>query len=270
MPMMTLADEYDYVNYFGVGMSKEQYNNLLELGFSESEITYMSEEEFNANKDVVGKLEADVTNYYVNVVRYDITGKIVSSSDMQISKEDYMNSDNLLMPLGDGLVGTSYKEMRTTIAKADSKYRYKVNLKWKTMPATRSYDIIGIGFEPNVYLNSDINFQQKYCSLNICKTNTAINSSSVNPNGVGVSFLLPSSKEITSMESTLYFDVSKVISGTIKLMTAYGDYSHATKKIAGGAAQMFAVNQAGVDLSTTIEDYYDAIDSAAATWSGTW
>ena len=43
----------EYTNYYGINMTEQEYNNLLNLGFTEDEIYYMSEESFELNKDNV-------------------------------------------------------------------------------------------------------------------------------------------------------------------------------------------------------------------------
>lgn len=268
LPVVVLASE-DYVNYFGVRMSSVEYANLLELGFTDDEINYMSESEFNNNKNIVGNLEAATTRYFVNIVRYDSTGRMISNSDMEITEEDY--NEEPIMPLGDGHTVTTYKEMRTTIAAASSKYRYKVTLTWKKMPAVRSYDIIGIGIEPAlVYIDSSLIFNQTYCVSSSCTNSSTINNNSYSLTGAGASFKLPTSTSITSLSSYFYFDVSKEKSGTLTTMYAYGDYSHATSTISGGSAQGFYVNQSGIVLSSSISSHYDGINSADAVWHGSW
>ncbi len=268
-PVVVFAKDNYYTNYYGIEMSKEEYDNLVELGFSESEIYYMLEDDFIFNKDIEGHLVADTTNYYVNIIRYDATGRIVSNSDMQVSKDDYENG--LPQPISyDGYIETSYKKMRTTIS-SGTKFRYKVNLVWKSMPAVRSYDIIGIGMEELVYINSALSFSQTYCSTpSFCKTDTTVNSTIINPTGAGASFLLPSSKEVTSLQSTFYFDVSKNVSSTLTLLYAHGDYAHATKSLSGGSAQGFIVNIGGIQLASGITSYYDTMDRATAKWTGSW
>ena len=53
-------------------------------------------------------------------------------------------------------------------------------------------------------------------------------------------------------------------------MIAYGDYAHAVKTISAGSSDGFWVDQGGVIVDDSIEDYYDTINSANATWSGSW
>ena len=161
--------------------------------------------------------------------------------------------------------------MTTTISATGSNYRYKVSLVWKIMPATRSYDIIGIGIINSlVRVGSSLTFNQNYCISNSCTNTSTINSSNTSETGAGVSFKLPTSSNITSLSSYLYFTVVKDTTSTITAMCAYGDYSHATSSITAGNAQGFYVTAGGIDLDDEIMSYYDSIDKATATWTGSW
>ena len=273
IPGVVFADGNAYYeNYYGVKMSREEYNNLVELGFSESEIKYTSEDDFKYNNNFTGELVSDNTNYYVNIVRYDATGRVISDNDIRISKEDYIKNSGI-EPLGfmDGLIQTEYKELRTTISKVDSKFRYKVNLKWTKFPSTRSYDIIGIGIDAEVITSGDAHFSQTYCVLQICTTDTKTNDMTYNLTGAGASFALPTGT-VTKLESTLYFNVAKLnSSSTITSQSAYGDYAHATKKISSDYARMYMVAPGvGVSLYEESIDYYDRISPSIAGWTGTW
>lgn len=268
MPVVVLASE----NYYGISMSEEEYNNLLELGFTEEEIYYMEEEEFNNNKNIEGNLEATTEKYFVNIIRYDSTGKIISNNDMEVTEDDYDGNGIMLLSY-DGYVETTYKKMVVTIAAASSKYRYKVTLTWKNMPKVRSYDIIGIGFDAGVYnAGGSYVFNQTSCVSTNCTNTNTVNSETIDSlSGLGVSFKLPTSTSLTTLRSYFYFDVSKLSSsGTITEMYAYGDYSHATSTVSSGAANGFYVNQAGIVLSNNIVDSYDSISEATAYWNGTW
>lgn len=274
IPGVVFADgDAYYENYYGVKMSREEYNNLVELGFSESEIKYMLEDDFNYNNNFTGELVSDNTNYYVNIVRYDATGRIISDNDIRISKEDYMKNSEI-EPLGssDGLIQTDYKELRTTISKVDSEeFRYKTNLKWTKFPSTRSYDIIGIGIDANILTSGNAHFSQTYCVVQFCTTDTKTNDITYNLTGIGASFALPTGT-VTQLESTLYFNVMKLDSNsTIRTQSAYGDYAHATKKISSGNAKMYMVAPGvGISLYEESIDYYDRISPSIATWTGTW
>lgn len=268
LPVVVSANTY-YVNYNGIEMSEEDYSNLLELGFTEEEIYYLTLEEFTNNKDVVGNLEATTTRYFAHIVRYSSTGQFISETDMEIDEASY-NSE-VVMPRGDGYIETTYKQLRTTISKVNSLYRFKVSLVWKQMPAKRSYDIIGIGYDPYVSVSGSLVFSQNSCVSTNCTSTSTRNSTSINTNGSGVSFKLPTSTSITTLSSYLYFNITKTNSSdTITAMYAYGDYAHATSTITGGNAQGFYVNQAGIMIADSIKSYYDTIQAANALWTGTW
>ncbi len=274
VPGVVFADgDAYYENYYGVKMSKEEYDNLVELGFSESEIEYMLEDDFNYNNSFNGELVSDTTNYYVNIIRYDATGRIISDNDFRISKEDYIKNSGV-EPLGysDGLIQSEYKELRTTISQIDSvEFRYKVNLQWRKFPAVRSYDIIGIGVDSHILTSGDAHFSQTYCVLNFCKTSTETNDIGYDLTGIGASFALPT-ETVTKLESSLYFNVVKLsINNTVKSQNAYGDYSHATKKISSSNAMRYNVAPSvGIELNSAIYSYYDDITPAVARWTGTW
>ncbi len=268
IPCVALANE-KYVNYYGIEMSEEEYNNLVGLGFTENEIYYMLEDDFNYNKDIKSKLESSTTNYYVNVTRYDATGKIMSSNDMQISEDEYNRPVQLLSY--DGYIGTAYKKMTTTISKSGDRYRAKVNLVWRQFPAVRSFDAIGIGFDPVVYVYGDLHFSQTYCITVYCETSTKISNDSYSPTGAGVSFQLPG-KDVkpTSLESTFYYDLIKDYSGTLTEFYVYGDYAHAIKEVTAGMVRGFMVYAGGIVIRDEVSSYYDSIDAAVAKWTGSW
>ena len=267
--VVQIVDASSYQNYYGIEMTEEEYNNLEQLGFEETDIYYMSEDEFNYNKDIEGNLEATSTRYFAHITRYDATGRIISSNDMEITEEDY-NSE-VVMPIGDAYIETTYKRLKTVIATSGSKYRYKVTLTWKMMPAVRSHDIIGIGcVSSRVYIDATSpRFSQTSCIGTSCTNTATYVGSYIGTNGAGVSFKLPSSTSITTLHSFYFYDVNKATS-TVTSMIAYGDYADAVKTISAGASDGFWVDQGGIDLVDSIEDYYDTINSANATWSGSW
>jgi len=197
-----------------------------------------------------------------------------NSYSEEITKEEYDNFDlnSLVTPLdySNGYIETNYKKMTSSIVKNGSTYRYKVVLEWKTMPSTRSYDIIGIGFPASVKPQSSIAFNQYYC-FNNGSCNTSVSYTPyIGVNGVGASFGLPVGS-LTTLKQTLYVDMVKSdSSNTIINQYAYGDYSHATKTISYDNARKYVVSSGGIILNSSITNYYDSINTANATWSGTW
>ena len=263
-----------YTNYNNIEMTEQEYQNLVELGFTESEIYQMGNEEFLNNKDINATLVTEKEEYY-KVTTITKNGLSTSTSEV-ISKEQYnkeKNSTNMqTRSTYDGIVETTYKLMRTNISNLNAnEYRYKVTLDWQQIPSTRSHDIIAIGFEPAlVQLNSLVYFQQNY-------TNSSGSHSSITcvpiegSNGVSSVFKLPTGT-LTALSSYLYYDVRKAASGiTVTAMDAAGDYSHATSTVSESNAQLHSVNHVtGIELNSSISSKYDGINIALASWYGTW
>ena len=57
----------EYENYYGIEMTNEEYNTLLNLGFSEDEIYYMNEETYLENKDLDATLFSKNKRYYKTI-----------------------------------------------------------------------------------------------------------------------------------------------------------------------------------------------------------
>lgn len=188
--------------------------------------------------------------------------------DYQVLKDEYIlssvNENNI------GITETIDKEMITTIFTNENYYRYKVIVVWKNIPSVRSYDIIGIGFFNNLKLKSGITFKQEYCYLNgICSSDTK-NFPQIFDNGVGTMFKLPDG-DLYSLKQTLYFDVEKNTDEIIFNQDIYGDYSHAIETIPFSKARGYkVVLSSGIICNHNIANYYDSINVAKASWSGSW
>ena len=80
---------------------------------------------------------------------------------------------------------------------------------------------------------------------------------------------MPSGNYI-SLGQKLYFDVEKDVDATILKQIAVGDYAHAVKSISLSNALNYSVNIDGLSLKSSIKDYYDEINYAQTSWSGSW
>lgn len=262
-----------YTNYNNIEMTENEYNNLVELGFTENEIYLMGNEEFQANKNIESTSVDSVEQYYKTTTIIKNGIKTISSEI--ISKEQYeleKNNNQQTKSIYDGLVTSEYKHMLMHMAQLDEvEMRLKITLTWLNIPITRSYDIIAIGFQQAyVDINSSIFFQQNY--TNSSGNYTAITCIPLEfDTGASVVFDLPNGT-ISALSSYMYYDVIKVDeSYTITHMDAGGDYAHATSSISAANAQRHTVNHAsGIELHSSIENYYDGINVATATFLGEW
>ena len=262
-----------YINNNGIEISDNDYINLLNLGFTEFEIENMNLDEFNSNHNLIGNIVSSETKYYKNVTRYDNNNNLISNNDYEITLTDYISGEqtNINLPYGNGYVETNYKKMTTQIISVVNKYRYKVTVQWKSIPSVRSYDIIGIGINSNVVIDSGITFQQDYCYSNGTCYSSNVSMVKTLSSGGGALFCLPSSSNVSSMSSYLYFNVNKKNTGSIiTSQHAYGDYAHAVKTTYTSYYDHFSVTQAGIVLDSTSVNSYDTMSSAIASWSGNW
>lgn len=252
----------EYKNYFGIEMNNQQYNNLLELGFSEDEIYYMSEETFESNKDILSTLVANDTKYYKSVYT-DLDGNSYSA---EVSAAEYENQSPIQTR---GYVETTYKKVVTTMSQLDNQFRYKVTTAWKQMPSVRSYDIIGIGFSDAVYISSLVNFSYTYAlpTGEYINDGTYYFKQKISTGGSAV-YKFPT--EARAMTAVLYYDIAKInSSSTITSLEMCGDYAHATTNVSASNYNSHGIDDNGILLGSNI-GYYDAIPCAVSSWGGTW
>lgn len=221
-------------------------------------------------------------------VKYYKTTTVLSSSEVmrnaglgetssfteEITEEEFNNAeqDPTVGPRisYDQTIETNYKRLTSEIIKNNTIYRYQATLFWKTIPSTRSYDIIGIGHYADVGESGGVVFIQDYCYGSSDCYDSTMYYSKTGANGSGATFNLPTGS-VTYLEQTLYFDVEKVDSSdTIYYQEAAADYSHATRTISYANAKKFSLNLGGLVLNSSIESYYDTTPTATAVWEGTW
>lgn len=253
----------DYENYYGIEMSNQQYNNLLNLGFNEDEIYYMDEQTFEENKDLPATLVSKNEKYYKSIYT-DLNGETYS---VEISEEEYNNQGTNLPR---GTVSTEYKNIVSTLSQNGSYFRYKISVLWKQFPSTRSYDMIGIGFEDDVYIASSVYFNYYHCdSSGDCTTSSTYYNKKKTSTGGSAVYKLPS-YDIRSLSSTLYYDVAKDTTNTITYLEMCGDYAHATSTVDSSQYTNYDITINGLELSSNNISYYDATPCALSSWGGSW
>lgn len=190
----------------------------------------------------------------------------------EITEEEY-NSANVSQTIivnGNVTIENSYEKLTTSISSIGSYYRYNADLEWKTMPSTRSYDTIGIGFPSSVKKLGGLYFEQTYCtSASNCNTSTSYLYSYSSTNGVGVTFQQPSGS-LYSLNHHMHFNVTKNTSAIITSQHAYGEFAHAISSVSLTNAKKYSVDTYGIAFQSGIGSYYNKIGVAEATWYGTW
>lgn len=196
-------------NESSIIVNQEDKQTLINLGFTEDEISNMDQEEFDQNKFLEGEVVAENTKFYkvIEVATNDVvsspyqekTRLSVNSPDEQkdsttsieldekayweeLAKDDSQNltatSNKSIGTLAytPGTHKTSYKTLTTTIVKlSSSKFRVKTSITWHKMPSNRKIDVIGTAVN-SAYWAPDISTQygkQNWVIHHYCTPNTS-------------------------------------------------------------------------------------------------
>lgn len=252
----------EYENYYGIAMTSQEYNTLINLGFSADEIYYMDLQTFEDNKDLNATLVSKTEKYYKTIY----TGLDGRDTSVEVTRDEY-NNQGTITPRG--TLTTEYKYIVSTLSQNGNKFRYKVNISWRKMPSTKSYDIIGIGFDDPVYIDSSVYFNYYWCnSSGDCTTASDYYNKKKLSTGGGAVYKFPSSAN--SLSAALWYDVSKNTSNTITSLTMYGDYSHATTAVNVGNVSDYNITYDGILLGNSLYSSYDATPCVVSAWDGSW
>lgn len=245
-----LAVNHTSVNYFGIEMTMDEYMTLLNLGFTEDEIYYMTEETFEENKDLDATLVASSTKYYKTVVpMYGM------SYSVEVTPQEYLNHGDAQIL---GTLTTYYRRAVSTISENGTKYRYKLSNGWLNWPPVASYDIMAIGFEDSVYISSNnVYFNYYYIDDDGAHTSTVWYDRKKTSTGGSVVYKMPSN--VISLSSQLYFDVKKNTTDTLTGLTMCADYAHAMSNVTSSQAANHGISSGGIVHDASVVNYYDAV-----------
>ena len=252
------AEENIIENYFGIKMTATEYNNLLNLGFSEEDIYLMDEDTYINNKDLIGHVVS------TNITRYK-TVKRGLESVTYVATEEEFQSRNEVRPLG--VVENYWRSVVTRITQIDSNYRYTVSTIWNTMPDERDYDVIAIGIQNEVVRSTYPTFTRHYCDYDDCY-NSNVGAIKTADYGAGASFKIPSGT-LTGLGASLYFDVQKDVSWTLTYQEFCGEYAHGYGTTLA-ESRNYGIATGGIAFKGTSIDKYTIMGCSYGTWTGTW
>lgn len=282
-PAVLATSDMYYTNNEGYSMTEKQYNNLLNLGFTEKQIERMDYETFQKNKDIEARIVArdikyiKTTTIMRNGIKFHTSESLTEEemlSEVQAAKEQPPYSTRGVPgTYYNGAAETDYKAIQMVIVNVDDyTMRYKLDTYWYIMPNNRSYDIMGIGIEANkVQINSGIDFREDWWTPSDTAGYTTANYPKIQNTGGVVLFPLPSGS-LDSLEQYMYFTVDKKPGvGTVYDLTATGDYAHATVTVSNNAYNYMSVNYVtGIEIDTPYANSFDEMDEAVANFVGTW
>lgn len=246
------AEAY-YTNNYGVEMSEEEYNHMLEI-YSERRTGYITQEEFDSLKDseIVSRDVTYSKDIYVNG-EYFVTE--------EVSEEEYENLDGSIQVYATGYVETSYKKLVATVSNIGSYHQLICALSWKQIPAYRSYDVFA--FRLNHFNYSNFSGEQLYF---IGSTAYRINYTTASEgyksfsNGAGVSMNLKDGSNITGYELTIGARLT-FNSYNYTQAHAYVSYQHAQANVSRAQSMNYTLDIAGygnvVYFASGVAGYYD-------------
>ena len=274
------SNEVYYINRHNIEMTENEYNNLLGLGFTASQIDAMEQDEFIANKDIEGTVLSEATKYYKNTT--GIRNGVKTYTVEEITEEEALlerQSQNLPTrgPVGsyyDGVSATNVLEVRAKIIGVSNSYmRYKTDVEWIGMPSYRYFDIWGIAFESNkVQIASTLVFKEKWQTTSNVYGELTSGVPKTESTGGSVQMQLPSGSLLT-LDSYLYFNVSKQANvGTITELNMCGDYAHSTYDYDPNVMYYHysVFRPAGIDIDYPYDLDYSQLPPACAKFVGTW
>ena len=227
---MSLTQDDNYINYNNIEITPSEKEKLLNLGFTESQIEMMYQEEFDNNKSLNGQIVAQATKYYKSTIFYPDSSISTFSADEsdnnpivyneEITEEEYNNLPNetvientpaLTRGYQPGYTETNGKKLTTTIIAVNGRYRLKADLVWKNVPVTRSNDVLAIGIDSTVSGIPNTKYvKQNWTYDNPCSRTCEYRSSTsaswkTDSSGFGAAFTLPSNTtcSITSGENVM-------------------------------------------------------------------
>lgn len=273
----------NFINNSGVVMTQQEIENLKKLGFNDFDINNMNQITFDENKNLIGEVVAVTTKYYKtetimpnnssSVMTYNSAVTPITRS-VEITKEEYDNSDNTISTFASAVVNTEYKEMTTSIVAVNGRYRYRNVVRWKKLPVWQTVDIISIGFDEKVYgVSSTKRLNAYYTFDNSCGLNVTTNGVwQLNSTGYGVTFDWPEKDNISASSEgfyvDMYFEVDKNTTDTINVLNAYGNYRHGKGNFTASGVSVGVSISYFIGLSVNFEDSFDTISTAQATYTG--
>ena len=246
----------NYVNYYGIEMTTDEYNTLLNLGFTDDEITYMDERTFEENKDLDATLVA-TTHKYLKIIHPMYGASYVTELTEQQFYEQ--TSGQIASPLGE--VTTQYIHEVATISQNGSKYRYKNSVNWTSIPEEKYFDVIGIGFDTRVAIDSSVYFNYGYINASGNYTTSTLYYNKKNTaSGGTTTYKIPST--LYSLSANIYFDVIKNTTDTLTELEFCGDYAHSLSSVTSSQAANHYIGPLGIDFDASVYYYFNQIPCA--------
>lgn len=236
-PLYTFAESI--TNNNGVVISEEEYNNFLKIHTHEY-IMLMNENEYERLKelnysDVQSKViyVETIYNPHLNLV-----------TEREITKEEYESPVKPLLNDGADSTSTTAKQLTMSLVGGTTWNYVTVTASWKGIPATRSYDVIGVRGKNFEFRDGSQTGKQIYTTGGVDKLiSYAWNGTNIkrHDNGFGISMNIVNNS-ISSLQLTVSCDVTP----TASTSTLFGSYQHATSSVSLSDSQNYTLTSTGL------------------------
>ena len=261
LPININALENNYENPNKVSIPLDTYTDLQKL-FTTAYIDTLTQDEYDDLMDKNIDFDSVVQNkIYVRTDYNTLTGQVINT---EVSELEY----NLGMPAGQYMpqasyIETSYKWLNVSVANAGTGYAFfSSTAHWKTMPATRSFDVIAARLSGFTKINGTQMGKQIYTlngttdSVQYSWNGTNINNQS---NGFGISMNLLDSN-VTFLECTINSSLTKD-DYSARVSTSY---QHAVTNVTLATSKSYILEAGGlgnvIQFTGIIPSYYDGMN----------
>ncbi len=235
LPLYTHAE--NITNQNGVVMTEEEYNNFLKI-YTEPYIMTMTQEKYEKAK------EYDYSNVKTETIYVETkyNPHLGISSDKIISKEEYDNIKPGLKPnLSDNgaYEETTAKTFSLSLVGSTTWNTIIATATWKSIPSTRSFDVIGFRGYDFRFSEGSQSGTQVYKENGTYKyINYGYNGTNIKKfdNGYGISMNIVNNT-ISYLQTTTECDVTP----TSAHPTIYASYQHAVKDISLSQSQNYSL-----------------------------
>ncbi len=245
----------------GIELSEEEYNNFLKMHTHEYIMT-MTQKDYEKLSNIDYSNIISETKYYETT--YNPSLKL--TTEKEITEEEYENFHSISPILNsDGTsIETTAKKLNMVLAGATNWNFVTVTTTWKSIPATRSFDVIGsrgIGLE---YREGSQEGAQIYTTGgSIKRVSYAWNGTNIKKfdNGFGISMNIVNDN-ITSLQAEIDFDVAS----TIAHPTVLASYQHAVAEVSLANSQNYTLEGGLGNVFTypySISQKYDGMSGVA-------
>lgn len=287
------ADNEIVENANGIKITQEEYQNLIDLGFTNLAIQQMTEDVFNENKNLEIIDRSETTKYYEikEIPEINSFSKSMESDSeenyvsTELTEEEYFKRIEAQKNEEEGFstfaskdtTSTSYRRLTTTISRLNTTTaRVHSKFIWDIIPKTRSYDVLATNIDSTFTPVSGSNYGQQLWSYthpinggfygDNAKYSSSSSTWSKQSAGYGVRMNLKnnaSNLRVTELEGYAYFNIKRSSSVVPRYINAFGIYSHAKKDISSSFSYGLSFGGPSISYSGISSSSFDKISTHA-------